>query len=71
MKSSGATSFHPQRLMVMCQRLMASRKVAAKAGRRYTDLLVAHRDIVGRQVTDNLYERHLRPLFAPEGGKTA
>ena len=31
MKSSGATSFQPQRLMVMCQRLMASRKVAAKA----------------------------------------
>jgi hypothetical protein len=53
------------------QLLHVSFKVAAKAGRRYTDLLVAHRDIVGRQVTDNLYERHLRPLFAPEGGKTA
>ena len=53
------------------QLLHVSFKVAAKAGRRYADLLVAHRDIVGRQVTDNLYERHLRPLFAPEGGKTA
>ena len=53
------------------QLLHVSFKVAAKAGRRYTDLLVAHRDIVGRQVTENLYERHLRPLFAPQLGSDA
>jgi len=45
------------------QLLHVSFKVAAKQGRRYTDLLVANRDIVGRQVTENLYDRHLRPLF--------
>ena len=53
------------------QLLHVSFKVAAKQGARYTDLLVAHRDIVGRQVTENLYERHLRPLFAPQRGPVA
>jgi acetylglutamate kinase len=32
-------------------------------GRRYTDLLATNRAIVARQVTDNILERHLRPLF--------
>ena len=45
------------------QLLHVSFKLAAKQGRRYTDLLDAHREIVGRQVTENLYARHLRPLF--------
>ena len=45
------------------QLLHVSFKVAAKQGARYTDLLVAHREIVGRQVTTNLAERHLAPLF--------
>ena len=53
------------------QLLHVSFKVAAKHGARYTDLLVAHRDIVGRQVTENLYERHLWPLFAPQRGPVA
>ncbi|MFM8734410.1 MAG: tagaturonate epimerase family protein [Pirellulales bacterium] len=47
----------------MRQLLHVSFRVAAKHGRRYTDLLVANREIVARQVTDNLYERHMRPLF--------
>jgi len=47
------------------QLLHVSFKVAAQAGRRYTDLLLANRDIVARQVTENLFERHLRPLFLP------
>ena len=45
------------------QLLHVSFKVAAKHGSRYTDLLVSNREIVARQVTDNLYERHMRPLF--------
>ncbi len=45
------------------QLLHVSFKVAAKHGGRYTDLLEANREIVGRQVTDNLYERHMKPLF--------
>lgn len=45
------------------QLLHVSFKLAAKAGARYLDLLKANEAIVGRQVTENLYERHMRPLF--------
>jgi hypothetical protein len=38
-------------------------KVAAKKGARYLDALKKHQATVGRNVTDNLYERHLKPLF--------
>jgi hypothetical protein len=55
----GEPRFNPQ----MRQLLHVSFKVAAGQGTRYTDLLVANREIVARQVTDNIYERHLRPLF--------
>jgi hypothetical protein len=47
----------------MRQLLHVSFKVAAKQGSRYTDLLETNRAIVAKQVTDNIYERHLRPLF--------
>jgi hypothetical protein len=45
------------------QLLHVSFKVAAKKGQRYLDLLEANEEIVGRNVTENLYQRHLRPLF--------
>jgi len=45
------------------QLLHVSFKVAAKQGARYTDLLDANREIVARQVTENIFDRHLRPLF--------
>ncbi len=45
------------------QLLHVAFKLAAKKGKRYTDLLVANREIVGKQVTENLFERHMRPLF--------
>lgn len=38
-------------------------KVAAKMGARYTDALKAHEAIIGRNVTDNLLERHIKPIF--------
>ncbi len=38
-------------------------KVAAEMGTRYTDALKSNAEIVARNVTGNLYERHLRPLF--------
>jgi hypothetical protein len=38
-------------------------KLAAKKGTRYTDLLKANREIVARQVTVNLFERHMKPLY--------
>ncbi|MFM8703743.1 MAG: tagaturonate epimerase family protein, partial [Planctomycetia bacterium] len=45
------------------QLLHVSFKVAARQGSRYTDLLRANRDVVGHHVAENLYKRHLRPLF--------
>lgn len=45
------------------QLLHVSFKLAAKKGQQYLDLLEAHEEIVGRNVTENLYARHLRPLF--------
>ena len=38
-------------------------KVAAKMGDRYFDALEEYREAVSRNVTENLYERHLKPLF--------
>ena len=38
-------------------------KLAARMGSRYTDALVAHREVIGRNVTMNLFERHIRPVF--------
>ena len=45
------------------QLLHVAFKVAANAGRRYLDLLVANEEIVGRQVTENILDRHMKPLF--------
>ena len=45
------------------QLLHVSFKLAAKTGRRYLDLLEANAEVVGRNVTENLYDRHMRPLF--------
>ncbi len=53
----------------MRQLVHVSFKVAAKQGKRYTDLLAANHDVVAKQVTENIYDRHLKPLFA--AGKTA
>jgi hypothetical protein len=38
-------------------------KVAAKFGRRYLDMVEACEEPIARNVTTNLYERHLKPLF--------
>ena len=46
------------------QLLHVAFKLAAKKGRLYLDLLEANEEIVGQNVTENLYQRHLRPLFA-------
>jgi hypothetical protein len=47
----------------MRQLLHVAFKLAAHKGTRFTDLLVAHRAIVADQVTTNLFDRHLQPLF--------
>ena len=38
-------------------------KVAAKLGDRYLKALEANEEVVGRNVTENLYTRHIKPIF--------
>lgn len=38
-------------------------KVAAKMGRRYLDLLEANEAVIAKNVTGNLYGRHIAPVF--------
>jgi hypothetical protein len=52
-------SFNPH----VRQLLHVSFKVAAKHGQKYLDMLTANREIVGKNVTENIFERHMRPLF--------
>jgi len=57
---------HPEFDPNVRQLLHVSFKVAAKQGSRYTDLLAANRDVVTRHVAENLYVRHMRPLFVDD-----
>lgn len=43
-------------------------KVAAKMGRRYLDLLEANEPIIAKNVTENLYNRHIAPVFLGRNG---
>ena len=45
------------------QLLHVSFKVAAKKGDCYLDALKKHEAIVAKNVTENLFERHLKPLL--------
>jgi hypothetical protein len=45
------------------QLLHVGYKIAAKMGKRYLDALQKNESAVSRNVTYNLYERHLKPLF--------
>ncbi len=45
------------------QLLHVGYKVAAELGLRYTDALEKHQIIIGKNVTENIFERHIRPLF--------
>ena len=47
----------------MRQLLHVSFKLAAKRGQAYLNLLDACQDAVARNVTYNLYQRHMKPLF--------
>ena len=38
-------------------------KVAAKMGSRYLDLLEANEAVIARNVTENLFDRHIAPIF--------
>jgi tagaturonate epimerase len=54
---------HPLFNASLRQLLHVAFKLAAKKGGRYLDALKANEHVVGRNVTDNLYARHLKPLF--------
>ncbi len=45
------------------QLLHVGYKIAAQKGNRYLDALKRHEAFVSKNVTENLYERHLKPLF--------
>jgi hypothetical protein len=53
----------PEYNLHLRQLLHVGYKVAAKMGPRYTDMLEACEPSVARNVTENLYDRHLKPLF--------
>jgi len=38
-------------------------RIAAEMGQRYLSLVERHSGVIGRNVTENLLERHIRPLF--------
>lgn len=38
-------------------------KIAAKMGRRYLDLIEANEAVIGKNVTENLFDRHIAPVF--------
>ena len=48
------------------QLLHVGYKIAARMGERYLEALEACKDSVSRNVTENLYERHIKPLFLNE-----
>jgi len=43
--------------------LHISFKLAAKEGARYTGLLKANEEVVAKNVTENIYDRHFKRLF--------
>jgi hypothetical protein len=55
----GCKEFNPH----LRQLLHIAFKIAAENRARYVDLLGEHHSIIARNVTSNLFERHIRPLF--------
>jgi hypothetical protein len=47
----------------MRQLLHVGYKVAAKMGSRYIDMLRESEESIARNVTENIYDRHIKPLF--------
>jgi hypothetical protein len=38
-------------------------RIAAEMGRRYLDALKKYEEIIAQNVTENIYEKHIKPLF--------
>ena len=45
------------------QLLHVAYKIAAEMGERYFNALAKYEDIIARNVTENIYERHIKPVF--------
>ena len=45
------------------QLLHVAYKVAAKMDDRYLDALKKHEEVIAKNVTENIYDRHVKPLF--------
>jgi len=45
------------------QLLHVAYKIAAEMGDEYTSVLEQNSEVTGRNVTENIYERHIKPLF--------
>src|SRR5918993_1141006 len=58
---------NPRYNLHLRQLLHVGFKVAAKMGERYLDMLKACEATVSKNVTENLYERHMKPLFIGNG----
>jgi hypothetical protein len=54
---------HPLYNMHFRQLMHVAYKLAAEEGEVFTALLEKHKEIVGQQVTENIYDRHIRRLF--------
>jgi hypothetical protein len=46
------------------QLLHVAYKIPAEMGQRYLDAVNKYEDIIAQNVTENIYERHIKPLFA-------
>ena len=57
---------HPDYNPNFRQLVHVSFKVAAEYGNEYLHALKAHKEIVGKQVADNIFERHIKRLFGIE-----
>lgn len=54
---------NPKYNMHFRQLIHVAYKVASEYGAIYTDALVKNKDVIGKCVTDNIYERHIKRLF--------
>jgi hypothetical protein len=54
---------HPRFNPHLRQLLHVSFKVAAKHGERYLSMLRSNAAVVARNVAENLFDRHMAPLF--------
>ena len=54
---------HPDFNSSFRQLLHVGYKIAAEYGTEYTNMLEKYADIIGQQVTENLYDRHIKRLF--------